>query len=501
LGAFVALVAIFYAEEDWRGRSDWNQYRKATEARGESLDLRSYIPKPVPDDQNFCATPFLKSLYQSNFNGNILTNDLWFRGSAHIPATYSQKARENLGHYRFTDLVSWQQVAEAMQNGTLKIGQSFQTTNTSLAERGAAAPAVLEGMKPDAAVFAELRAASARQFSVCPVAYDLEIPWPILGGHLAGVKSLCQRLSFEACAELAAGQTDPALADVELSLSLDESLKSDPYLLSYAVRTGCFPMAIQPVWEGLAEHRWTDAQLRDLQARFLAYDFVGDTAQILKEERAAGVLMCDRVKKNGLVLVADMWFPDSLADTPPSKEVYEWLGWAMPAGWYVQEKLNYCRQFEDQFTGVVDFTAKKVSPHNAPSDAGKLIEQLRGSVLEATLHQKLIATTLFLGALPFTGIARPQTCANQAAIACALERYRLTNGQFPETLDALTPRFISRLPNDVIGGQPYKYRRTGDGQFVLYSVGWNEKDDGGVPGKKLFDEEEGDWVWDYPAWQ
>ena len=33
-----------------------------------------------------------------------------------------------------------------------------------------------------------------------------------------------------------------------------------------------------------------------------------------------------------------------------------------------------------------------------------------------------------------------------------------------------------------------------DGQFILYSVGWNEKDDGGVPGKTLFDEKEGDWV-------
>ena len=98
-------------------------------------------------------------------------------------------------------------------------------------------------------------------------------------------------------------------------------------------------------------------------------------------------------------------------------------------------------------------------------------------------------------------IASPQTCANQAALACALERYRLANGQFPETLDALTPQFISRPPNDVITGQPYKYRRTEDGQFILYSVGWNEKDDGGVPGKTLFDKTQGDWVWDYPAWQ
>ena len=53
-------------------------------------------------------------------------------------------------------------------------------------------------------------------------------------------------------------------------------------------------------------------------------------------------------------------------------------------------------------------------------------------------------------------------------------------------------QFIAKLPHDIIGGQPLKYRRTADGQFVLYSIGWNEKDDGGVPGKT---DTEGDWVW------
>jgi hypothetical protein len=54
------------------------------------------------------------------------------------------------------------------------------------------------------------------------------------------------------------------------------------------------------------------------------------------------------------------------------------------------------------------------------------------------------------------------------------------------------PQFAEKLPHDIVGGQPLKYHRTGDGRFALYSVGWNEKDDGGVPGKAA---DEGDWVW------
>jgi len=89
-------------------------------------------------------------------------------------------------------------------------------------------------------------------------------------------------------------------------------------------------------------------------------------------------------------------------------------------------------------------------------------------------------------------MALRQTLANEAFVACGLERYRLTHGQYPDTLEALVPQFADKLPHDIVGGQPLKYHRTADGQFVLYSVGWNEKDDGGVPGKTAT---EGDWVW------
>ena len=92
-----------------------------------------------------------------------------------------------------------------------------------------------------------------------------------------------------------------------------------------------------------------------------------------------------------------------------------------------------------------------------------------------------------------------QAGADAAALACALERCRLARGQFPDSLGALVPEFISQLPHDVINGQPLKYRRTADGQYLLYSVGWNETDDGGVLGLKqkseAIDQTLGDWVW------
>ena len=87
-------------------------------------------------------------------------------------------------------------------------------------------------------------------------------------------------------------------------------------------------------------------------------------------------------------------------------------------------------------------------------------------------------------------IAKHQTQIHEALIACALERYRLAHNAYPETLDALVPQYLAQVPRDIIGGQPLHYRRTDDGKFLLYSVGWNETDDGGKPGS------DDDWTWD-----
>jgi hypothetical protein len=95
-------------------------------------------------------------------------------------------------------------------------------------------------------------------------------------------------------------------------------------------------------------------------------------------------------------------------------------------------------------------------------------------------------------------LAHHQTLVKEAQIVCALERYHFTYGEYPETLDALVPQFIEKLPHDIIGGQPLHYRRTGDGKFLLYSIGWNETDDGGQVALKADGSEDwgnGDWVW------
>ncbi len=89
-------------------------------------------------------------------------------------------------------------------------------------------------------------------------------------------------------------------------------------------------------------------------------------------------------------------------------------------------------------------------------------------------------------------LAHNQTLVIQAQIVCALERFRLAHGEYPASLEPLAPQFIESIPSDLIGGQPPHYHGTSDGKFLLYSIGWTEKDHGGQSGST---DKEGDWVW------
>ncbi len=66
-----------------------------------------------------------------------------------------------------------------------------------------------------------------------------------------------------------------------------------------------------------------------------------------------------------------------------------------------------------------------------------------------------------------------------AKIALGLAGYRADNEKYPQTLKALTPKYLKKIPLDLFADQPFRYRRQGKG-YLLYSVGENQKNDGGA---------------------
>ncbi len=74
---------------------------------------------------------------------------------------------------------------------------------------------------------------------------------------------------------------------------------------------------------------------------------------------------------------------------------------------------------------------------------------------------------------------RNQAVLRSAAAAVAAERYRRAQGRWPASLADLIPAQLREVPADPYDGAPLRYRRLDDG-VVIYSVGPDGKDDGGV---------------------
>ncbi|HUR46728.1 MAG TPA: hypothetical protein VMZ27_12695 [Candidatus Saccharimonadales bacterium] len=476
-------IALLYAEENWRGRRAWNKYHQNLVARGESLDFQSFIPKRVPDDQNFASTPFVRAW----FNRKLRSDALWEDQFSIIQGKV-EKGTQEQGKRKLMDLGAWAKGFASVfeiQTNDLK---------TATEDRGKAGKEVLEELKSMEPILRELQQASTRPYSVYPVEYDLANPWGILLPHLSHIRSACARLELRACAELAAGQNDRALESAKLLFYLVNSMQAEPFLIDFLVQGACLQMGTHVVWEGIVQHKWSDSQLQELQAILQKFDFLEKLKSPLRCERAAVLHTVNILRAH-----SNYGFLLNFANAPNARPQGPrgFLTRLVPGGWYDFEQLNYCLRFDSQFGNIIGQSQKTLMPSQVEASAAR-IEGLKLNSGPGAIWNHEACTVLMLAGLKnvIAKTVAGQVVADQAYLACALERFRLSQGKYPEALPELAPQFASQMPMDVVGGQPYRYRRGAQGGYVLYSLGWNEKDDNGTPGKTLFDEKAGDWVWE-----
>ena len=63
-------------------------------------------------------------------------------------------------------------------------------------------------------------------------------------------------------------------------------------------------------------------------------------------------------------------------------------------------------------------------------------------------------------------------------VAFALAVYHRDHGRYPPKLDALAPKYLPQVPDDLFSGKALIYRPSEKG-YLFYSVGPNGRDDGG----------------------
>ena len=312
------------------------------------------------------------------------------------------------------------------------------------------------------------------------LAGDYEGLYRIPTPNVTAFHAVASRLASRAMAWLMRNRPEEALRELTLLRELRGCLEGRPAGQPVALAAATTDMAITVMYVetidyGLRWQIWREPELGALQDQLSGMDPVSVIWGSMESERAEDC---------------------HLLESAPRAEAGRDLGLEgaslmalklMPRGW-IWQNMARLAEWDQKMIDAVDRLQGVIRPHLV-DEAGA---QTDGELRHRTLYSYLAKNAIHLMNTPLKSAALAQTEVNQALAVCALERCRLARGEYPATLRELSPQFLSLLAVDPVNGEGLHYRAIPPGRFLLYSVGWDEKDDNGAA---LDAKGNGDWVW------
>ncbi len=457
--AVVLIVIAYYGYQNWHSRRTWALFQTRLKQRGESLEIATLLPGSVPEDQNFVRSPAFRRLLTRNNAGAAMLN----RFRQYISSTPSGSSGVGLEwvHQKYLPLgagLNW-----------VVPGARLAPTN-----RVDAAPALLRALQAQNESLRELAAAARLPRFQVSTNRDAVAVLRSVDREATMLEELHFLYQLRASALLTEGRGAEAGDDILTSLELARLARQLPDTGSTARMQSMLARSLQPLWEGLAEHQWKEEQLAAFQSALAGFNLLTDYTNAVRRVALAYI---------------DIWraIPDSgmrPTSVPVGGGVYQYQpGWqTMPRAWWFERCVQLYEAGQHSIDRV-DVTRARVQLDMDWSD-------LSGLMLDGATSD-LIEQYNYKGADPEL-VGFTQTAVNQAIMACALERFRLANGRYPETLTPLVTRYLDRLRNDLMSGKPMIYQYLDPDHFILRGVGPNGVDDRKSPASD-------DWLWTYPT--
>ena len=225
------------------------------------------------------------------------------------------------------------------------------------------------------------------------------------------------------------------------------------------MRLAILNLTLQPVWEGLTEHKWSNAQLVALDAELAKLNFLADYKSGMRAELGCqdGIFDYLPLSRIRCFFFCNCHIPEQIPalsgnGSPVKQSPMARILWHLiPTGWFYQNRLSCARPMVELFIPLADTNRATVSPKaTLQADAAVQAEIRHRSRYNA-------AERLFLSGLGNSAkkFAYGQASVDLARVAIALERYRLAQGEYPRSLDALEP-----LPKACVLRKKNNYRAT-----------------------------------------
>lgn len=306
--------------------------------------------------------------------------------------------------------------------------------------------------------------------------------------HLALMKNLILTLCSRTVLDLHDGNKDAAWTNLLASTRLVAAWETEPVEISQLVRFGNTSLTYNAIWQALQTNGWSDEQLARLQQEWEPVDFFTNLPETVAFKRASAVATCQRERQEHLS--PGIPFTDLIKEMFRSPRsgwaglVHQWSQLRYRGyGTYMDEKalLLFFRDRELELRNAIQ-AATWAQMRQLPGVTNKIFFQSKyRSRLQSMMNLREIGTVFQRQGTSLLGRAAEAEARRQIIItAIALERYRGKHGSYPNALSALAPEFLKTAPLDFMDGQPLRYRLTDDGHFLLYSVGLDCVDDGGI---------------------
>ena len=287
----------------------------------------------------------------------------------------------------------------------------------------------------------------------------------ILLPHLSELRD-CVRLSAaKAKTEAESGQVEKALSISLTGLRIGKSLANEPFLISQLVRIAIDSIALSRLEEILNKGEGNT----DLYQALL-YE--------MEEERKRNIVA---YSLKGEMVIFGM--PGMLRERESAREASKFF-------------KKFINEYWDEEVSVYIKSMSKLIPLCAKPywDAGKKVKEVVEEVKSLPPRRAFLAKNV-ISTVPraYSQEAKLDAHLGAAEIAVANRIHRKKHGKYVNSLEQLSPEILPVLPLDPFTGKDYIYKKKDKG-FIVYSLGKNLRDDGGLRRKAR--EKDYDIVWE-----
>ncbi|HET6453590.1 MAG TPA: hypothetical protein VFI02_04245 [Armatimonadota bacterium] len=286
------------------------------------------------------------------------------------------------------------------------------------------------------------------RFSVDWNAPPMEIKFP----HLRKIMFLSYLTGAHAMIEAKEGNIGGANESIELGIRLGQSLKDEPHFLSQLSRLHVINTPLRILSDSLGYRAMDEDEARHLSNLLASIELRDGLRLGMISERALWS------KQFELLRTEPIKSSDGSRDREPGPF---WIAFTYANELHYQNVMNDC-------ISSAKLPYRQAKPRFGTSDT----------------RFPFLVSGILLPNFPPVHWDRAMAKVAGSQILLALHVHRNKYGSYPETLADLGKRLGWEIPTDPFSGKAFVYQRTGEG-FVLYSIGPNLRDDGGLSEEEI----------------